>query len=62
MKELILKRLQELSDQPGVFNDVRFGVRKLPVREGLVPPDEAEPAGELSIREIAQRRLNKWKD
>jgi predicted nucleic acid-binding Zn ribbon protein len=66
MKDVILKRLNELSGERGLFTDVRFGVRPLPKREPAT--EEVAPAAEnvnlkeLSIREIAERRLAKWKD
>ena len=62
-KELILRRLNELGGQGSLFTDVRFGVRKLPVRDVpesavAVPEEPKEP---LTIREIANRRLERWK-
>lgn len=66
MKERILQKLNEVSGEPGLFTDVRFGVRPLPKRDPSaleVPPEiEVEERKELSIREIAERRLAKWKD
>ena len=65
MKERILARLHELSGEPALFSDVRFGVRPLP-KKSEEPPAEETPvektAEELSIREIAERRLARWKD
>lgn len=64
-KELILGRLRERSGESNLFLDVRFGVR--PISPTLtVPPVEAEvilPREEtdLSIGEMARRRLAKWK-
>jgi predicted nucleic acid-binding Zn ribbon protein len=66
MKDKILKRLNEVSGEPGLFTDVRFGVRPLPSRpadleEPKAPAENMKPQ-ELSIREIAEQRLAKWKD
>lgn len=63
-KDQILERLNERS--PGLFQDVRFGVRKLPEpsveeKEKMPPPDPAATTG-LSIREIADRRIRNWGD
>ena len=63
MKDIILRRLKEASEEPDLFKEIRFGVR--PIRK---PVDEIElerteiPAElkELSIREIAERRLRNW--
>lgn len=65
MKDRILRNLNAVSGEAALFQDVRFGVRPLPERLGL--PEESEPPAakcsveELSIREIADRRLAKWK-
>lgn len=65
MKDVILKRLNDLSGESSLFKEVRFGVRPLPIREAAIkeetPPAEKEDIRELSIREIAERRLAKWK-
>ncbi len=65
MKETILTRLGDLSGEPSLFKDVRFGVRPLPNRiseDSTKPAEEPEPdLRELSIREIAERRLARWK-
>ena len=66
MKDTILNRLGEISGEPSLFKDVRFGVRPLPERfvppkELVKGPEEVE-VKELSIREIAERRLARWKD
>jgi hypothetical protein len=67
-KEKILRRLQEISGEPSLFSNVRFGQRKLPERPAFEKSQEASatpvieegPAREdLSIREIAERRLAK---
>jgi predicted nucleic acid-binding Zn ribbon protein len=62
MKEVILARLRSRSNDPDLFGDVRFGVRKLPPREPEATPevDEPERRESLSIREIAERRLKGW--
>lgn len=63
----ILERLQEASGDPGLFQEMRFGVRQLP--EGKSEEAEAEAAQawraslkDLSIREIAEQRLSRWSD
>lgn len=69
MKEQILRRLDDLAGERGLFDDVRFGDRT--AREGLErveepAPDDSEPersgVAHLSIREIAERRLRQWED
>ncbi len=63
MKEVILERLRARGGQSGLFLDVRFGVRKLPEHE--VPEtlrEETSPEAGLSIREIAEKRLKRWKE
>ncbi len=67
----ILQRLRDRAENGAIFTDVRFGVRALPPEP--IPPvlatepkaEESEPAEDpfagLSIREIAERRLSKWK-
>jgi len=67
MKDRILSKLDEISGEPGLFKDVRFGVRPLPTREPLPAPvvpvvKDEKPVEQLTIREIAERRLAKWKD
>jgi predicted nucleic acid-binding Zn ribbon protein len=65
-KETILARLRERAGDPGLFLDVRFGVRPLPPRETPIaveatevdPPNESE---DLSIREMADRRLRRMR-
>jgi hypothetical protein len=74
-KETILARLRERAGDPTLFVDVRFGVRPLPLPEAPgeevapEPPPAVEAAaespaseGELSIREIARRRLARWRN
>lgn len=67
IRDVILDRLERECGEGGLFHDIRFGVRPL-------PPDEAEEhtspsqavvaddRGEMSIREIAERRLRAWRD
>lgn len=66
MKDKILTRLGEVSGEPSLFKDVRFGVRPLPERfvphvEKPARPEDID-VKELTIREIAERRLARWKD
>ncbi len=65
MKEQILIRLKEISGEPTLFVNIRFGQRKLPPRPepAYEPTPEPELKGstELSIREIAERRLAKMR-
>ncbi len=65
IKDKILRRLDEVAGEQGLFTDVRFGVRPLPNRSQTVdePVVQAEEKkdSELTIREIAERRLAKWK-
>lgn len=64
-KHVILDRLRTRAGDPNLFLDIRFGVRPLPGRdgdgEGEAPPTTLEPDTELSIREIARRRLAKMR-
>jgi len=66
MKDKILRRLNDVSGESGLFTDVRFGVRPLPPLpkpvEEIKAASEKEDLAGLSIREIAERRLAKWKD
>jgi predicted nucleic acid-binding Zn ribbon protein len=58
-KDVLVVRLNELCGEPGLFRDLRFGVRPLkrPVEDSEVLPEEVGQQENLSIREIAQRRL-----
>ncbi|RYG36911.1 DUF721 domain-containing protein, partial [bacterium] len=58
-KDEILEKLREIAGEPSLFINIRFGVRALPVPTQLEAPDMPYelPPGELSIREIANRRL-----
>ena len=66
IRDVILSRLEERAGETGLFIDVRFGVRPLPeVEEPKKPAVFAvveDDRGEMSIREIAERRLRKWND
>lgn len=66
IKDRILRRLEERAGESGLFHDVRFGVRPLP---GATPAEIIDDAvyavvederGEMSIAEIAKRRLQNW--
>lgn len=66
-REQILEKLQEKCGDPGLFVNVRFGVRPLPPREESVEKapkkERTKPKRtEASIREIAERRLRNWPD
>jgi predicted nucleic acid-binding Zn ribbon protein len=67
-KHEILDRLREKSGDYEMFKDIRFGVRPLPhipapPTKVEPPPKPPEPPAEtLSIREIAERRLARWKE
>ncbi|HVT11888.1 MAG TPA: DUF721 domain-containing protein [Fimbriimonadaceae bacterium] len=67
IKDVILAKLETQAGETGLFIDVRFGVRPVPqaVEEAKKPAVYAVVAddrGELSISEIAERRLRKWRD
>ncbi len=67
IKDVILDRLEQRAGETGLFLDVRFGVRPLPKPEAPEKPAEVfavveDERGELSIAEIAERRLRKWRD
>ncbi len=59
-KREILRRLNELAAEAGLFEDVRFGVRPLPERASELP-QKREPDGppSLTIREIADKWIRK---
>ncbi len=65
MKEQILARLKEISNEPELFHNIRFGQRKLPPRPEEAIPKTPEPelksTTQLSIREIAELRLKKMR-
>jgi predicted nucleic acid-binding Zn ribbon protein len=68
IKHDLVDRLQARAGEPGLFTDIRFGVRPLPKPEAEAPAVETVRAvvevagddGDLSIREIAERRLKDW--
>ncbi|MFI5384536.1 MAG: DciA family protein [Fimbriimonadales bacterium] len=64
IKDVILSRLEQKAGESGLFLDVRFGVRPLPQPEESEKPTTyavvEDDRGELSISEIAARRLRKW--
>lgn len=65
-KDQILEKLTEKAAEPGLFVNIRFGVRPLPEvskdKEPKLPKTpKAEKQG-LSIREIAEQRLKNWPD
>ena len=62
-KDQILERLEARGR--GLFKDVRFGVRPLPTEPIPLPEKQQKVRTEtedLSIREIADRRLRNWRD
>ena len=60
-KEEIIARLNQIAGEPGLFVNLRFGVRPIN-RAALGPATETEVSESegLSIREIAQRRMKEW--
>ena len=65
-KDTIVARLAEKAGEAGLFQDVRFGVRPIKRDEPLLnePYDEdaqKEELRSLTIREIAEQRLKKWR-
>jgi hypothetical protein len=66
IKDVILSRLEQKAGETGLFLDVRFGVRPLPKPEEPEKPVTyavvEDDRGEMSISEIAARRLRKWND
>ena len=59
IKDRILARLRETSGEDDLFRDVRFGVRPIVQQEPEPEPQppKAKRESDLSIREIAERRL-----
>jgi predicted nucleic acid-binding Zn ribbon protein len=64
-KDQILRKLAERSGEPGLFDNIRFGVRPIVP----APPEpkvlkkrlrEVDKGSDLTIREIAHRRLKNW--
>lgn len=66
IKDVILQRLEQKAGETGLFIDVRFGVRPLPKPEESEKQDVFavvdDDRGEMSISDIAARRLRKWGD
>ncbi len=67
IKPRIIQRLSAEAGEEGLFLDLRFGVR--PVAEGRFEPipepepvPEKPPIPEISIREIANKRMATWAD
>ncbi len=61
-RETILTQLNSMAEEPGLFVDIRFGVRAVKTPRSVEPTVEAvelEDLSGLSIREIAERRLAK---
>lgn len=66
-KDRILARLTTLSGEKEVFLDIRFGVRQRPEPKEVLPTKADKDAlkealSGLTIREIADRRLLRWRD
>ena len=63
MREIILERLRSRSPDPSLFKDLRFGVRPLPLpkEQAAAGAEPQEDLSGLSVREIAERRLARWK-
>lgn len=64
-RDTLVKRLNTLAGEPGMFHDLRFGVRPLPPPGQDVIIEEHDTLTketELSIREIAERRMERWRD
>ena len=62
-KDEIIARLNTIADEPGMFVNARFGVR--PLKKAIVGEvtEENLPDTEgLTIREIAEKRLQAWRD
>jgi predicted nucleic acid-binding Zn ribbon protein len=65
-KETILAKLREKSSEGGLFQDIRFGVRPIHKDQPLINEPFDEQAHKdslkgLSIREIAEKRLQNWR-
>ena len=62
-KDEILNRLNTLAGEPGLFVALRFGVR--PIKRAVVGGTATEETSDtegLSIREIAERRIQEWRN
>jgi predicted nucleic acid-binding Zn ribbon protein len=66
IKDVIIARLEQAAGETGLFIDVRFGVRPLPEPAQPEKPQVfavvEDDRGELSIGEIAARRLKRWQE
>lgn len=64
VKDVLLDRLEQRCGESGLFLDIRFGVRPLPPSETPIEPKVfavvEDDRGEMSIGEIAERRLRRW--
>ena len=62
-KDEIIARLNTIADEPGLFMNARFGVRPLKREEvcEIVETELPDTEG-LSIRDIAEKRLQAWRD
>lgn len=61
-RETILTQLNSMAEEPGLFVDIRFGVRAVKTPGNVEPAVEVvelEDLSGLTIREIAERRLAK---
>jgi len=67
IKPVIIKKLSAIAEEEGLFLDLRFGVRPAsqgpfePLPEPERPP-EKPLVPDISIREIAERRMATWTD
>lgn len=60
-KDVLLARLNEMAGEDSLFVNLRFGVR--PLQKAVIQLQKEEPQTDftdLSIREIAERRMRKW--
>ena len=62
-KDEIIARLNSIADEPGLFMNARFGVRPLKrEKEGEASEEAVADTEGLTIREIAEKRLQAWRD
>lgn len=60
-KDVIIERLNETAGEANLFTNLRFGVR--PIKKAVVQIRAEDPTFDttnLSIRDIAERRMRKW--
>ena len=69
VKNQILGKLRQISGDPNLFTDVRFGVRPLPPPPEPTQEEKLDATAEyrksiegLSIHEIRERRMNRWRN